>query len=95
MGRVFVIGQITIKDEAKWEAYRRQVPATLVPWGGEIMARGRLALELDGHCRGTDRVVIRFPDVASATGWYGSDAYQILIPLRKQAAEVDLACFEE
>ncbi len=95
MGGAFVIGQITIKDEAKWEAYRREVPATLLPWGGEVMARGRLARELDGQCSGTDRVVIRFPDVSRATGWHASAAYQALIPLRKQAADIDLACFEE
>ena len=33
----YVIGHITVKDEAKWAEYRSQVPATLAPWGAELV----------------------------------------------------------
>ena len=35
-----VIGHITVKDEEKWAQYRAQVPATLAPWGAELLFRG-------------------------------------------------------
>ncbi len=90
----YVIGNITIKDEAKWIAYRDQVPATLTPWQGELVLRGNSATVLGGECRHTDTVVLRFPDIVSATGWHESSAYQALIPLRNQAADVDLVSYE-
>ncbi|WP_430420345.1 DUF1330 domain-containing protein [Methylibium petroleiphilum] len=86
----YVIGHIVIKDPDTWVAYRNQVPATLVPWQGEILVRGRRAVELAGHSPFTDTVVIRFPDTAAVEGWYRSPAYQALIPLRERAAEVVL-----
>ena len=42
-----------------------------------------------------DIVVIRFPSAAAASGWFASPAYQALIPLREQAAEVLLLAYED
>lgn len=86
----YVIGHIVIKDPDTWVTYRNRVPATLLPWQGEILVRGRRAVELSGRSPFTDTVVIRFPDTAAVEGWYHSPAYQALIPLREQAAEVVL-----
>lgn len=90
----YAIGNITIKDAVKWAEYRRQLPATLAPWGADIVMRGRQALVLSGQHRHKDVVVLRFPDAASVTGWHDSPEYRALIPLREQAADVDLVCFE-
>ena len=90
-----VIGHITVKDEEKWAQYRAQVPATLAPWGAELLFRGRLADILDGGHPHTDTVVIRFPDRAAVDGWHHSAAYQALIPLRQQAADLDLLTFTD
>ena len=40
------------------------------------------------------RSVIRFPDPAAFRAWFDSPAYQALIPLREQAAEVTLVGYE-
>jgi len=90
-----VIGHITVKDAEKWAQYRAQVPATLAPWGAELLFRGQLAATLDGQHRHTDTVVIRFPDRAAVDGWYHSAAYQALIQLRQQAADIDLLTFTD
>ncbi len=90
----YVIGYITIKDENKWIEYRDQVPATLAPWNGEIVLRGTSASVFDGEYCHTDTVVLRFPDMASARQWHESPAYQALVSLRRQAAEVDLVSYE-
>lgn len=94
MAEAYVIGQITIKDTRKWDAYRNQVPDTLAPWGAEVVMRGRPVAMFSGDYPHTDIVVLRFRDVASACGWHASAAYQALIPLRKLAADVTLTCFE-
>lgn len=90
----YAIGQITVKDPIKWEEYRSRVPETVTPWGGELVIRGTQAKVLSGHHRHTDTVVIRFPDLASVIKWHDSPEYQALVPLRKEAADVDLISYE-
>ncbi len=85
-----VIGHITVKDEEKWAQYRALVPATLAAWGGELLFRGTVDSVLAGSHPHTDTVVIRFPDSAAVAAWYRSPAYQALIPLREQAADLVL-----
>ena len=90
----YVIGHITVRDPQKWADYCAQVPATLAPWGAEVVFRGLRQAVFSGQ-HGHDRtVVIRFPDVASALAWHDSPAYQALLPLRHQAADVTLLGFD-
>ena len=95
MKNAYVIGHITVKNEEKWSQYRNSVPATLKPWGGELMLRGNLSSILSGHHRHENTVVIRFPTLEALNDWHSSPEYQTLIPLRLEAAEVDLLSFEE
>lgn len=90
----YLIGHITVKDSDKWAEYRGRVPGTLEPWGAELVFRGRRAAVLSGEHDHSDVVVIRFPDTAALTGWHASPAYQALVPLREQAAEVVLIAYE-
>lgn len=90
----FIIGHISIKDPVKWAEYRDKVPATLAPWGGELVFRGKRLDVLAGEHRHSDVVVIRFPDREAVRRWFSSAAYQALIPLREAAAEVDLVSYE-
>jgi uncharacterized protein (DUF1330 family) len=93
MGNAFVIGHITVKDAEKWDEYRNYVPATLKPWGVELVFRGKLVSILTGEHAHTDTVVIRFPDMNAVNGWCASPAYQMLIPLRIKAAETVLLSY--
>ena len=95
MSHAYVIGHIRVKNDTRWADYRSQVPATLEPWGAELLFRGKLAEVFSGTHERTDTVAIRFPDLDSARNWFSSAAYQSLTPLREQAAEVDLLLFEE
>ncbi|HKW80133.1 MAG TPA: DUF1330 domain-containing protein [Casimicrobiaceae bacterium] len=86
----WVIGHVSVKDAARWEQYRQSVPATLGPFGGKVVMRGRVTDTLSGTHRHSDAVVLEFPSVDAARGWHASAAYQELIPLRREAAEADL-----
>lgn len=89
----YVIGHITVKDPERWAEYRAQVPATLAPFKAEVLFRGKKSAVLSGSHNYDDIVVIKFPDIASANGWFESPAYQALIPLREQAAEMVLVSY--
>jgi len=93
MSDAYVIGHITIRDAGKWAEYRSRVPATLAPWGAELVFRGQRAAVLAGEHAHPDVVVIRFPDPAAVAAWHASPAYQALISLREQAAEVVLLSY--
>ena len=94
MSSAYIIGHIAVKDTEKWSEYRNAVPATLEPWGAELVLRGKLASVLAGEHAHTDTVVIRFPGLNAINNWYSSPAYQALISLRKTAADVVLLSYE-
>lgn len=93
-GPAYVIGHVTVKDPRRWAEYRSRVPATLIEWGGELLLRGVRRAVWDGSHHHTDTVVLRFASLEAATRWHESSAYQALIPLRRQAADLDLIVFE-
>ncbi|HRO37638.1 DUF1330 domain-containing protein [Thauera sp.] len=95
MSQGYVVGHITVKDAEKWAEYRGKVPDTLAPWGAELVFRGHRVASFSGDSPHADIVVIRFPSAAAASGWFASPAYQALIPLREQAAEVLLLAYED
>lgn len=94
MSYAYVVGHITVKNPEMWAEYRSQVPETLAPWGAELVFRGKQVAVLSGENSHSDIVVIRFPSVAAVNGWFSSSAYQSLIPLRQQAAEMVLLSYE-
>ena len=95
MKKAYAIGHIKIKEPMKWEEYRSKVPETLLPYKAELVFRGKLFEALSGAHDFTDTVVIRFPCLQDLNDWHNSTAYQQLVALRKQAADVTLLSFEE
>jgi len=94
MSQAFVVGQMTVKQPEKWAQYRSQVLATLLPFGGELVFRGEQVQSFSGVNPHPDIVVIRFSSLADARGWHASAAYQALIPLRQEAADVVLTTYQ-
>ena len=93
MAEAYVVGQMTVKNPEKWSQYRGQVLATLLPFGGELVFRGEQVQSFSGVNPHPDIVVIRFPSADHAKGWHASPAYQGLIPLRQEAADVVLTTY--
>lgn len=91
----YLIGHITVKDPELWQTYTAGVGASLAPYGGEVVFRGRRASVLAGELNHGLAVVIRFADHDTLLRWHGSASYQALIPARDRAAEVVLAGYEE
>jgi uncharacterized protein (DUF1330 family) len=94
MNNAYAVGHITVKNPKLWDEYRSKVPGTLAPWGGELVFRGKQVAILAGEHPHPDIVVIRFPNVAALNSWFSSAAYQSLVPLRQQAAEMVLLSYE-
>lgn len=76
-----IIVDLTPTDTEQLTRYSAQAGATLVPFGGEFIAKGAIET-LHGDSAFKIKVVIRFPDRDSALNWYKSDAYQEIIGIR-------------
>ncbi len=90
----FFIAQVTVSDPEKFRIYAGEIGATMEPHGGEQVLRGQKATDLTGESDHQMAAVFRFPDLASIRAWYGSDAYQALIPVREAAAEMTITAYE-
>lgn len=83
MGKVYVIGIITITNPEGYKAYAIKVPQTIAAAGGRYLVRGGAATLLEGKKLGERHVVLEFPSRKAAEDWYNSPAYQSILPHRK------------
>lgn len=63
--------------------YIERIDATLAPYGGHFLVHGGKLTPAEGTWDG-DVIIIEFPDQEAAHDWYGSAAYQAILPLRTQ-----------
>ena len=66
--------------------YMERIQATLDPFGGRFVVHGATVEVREGPWPGTI-VVIAFPDIDAARGWYDSPAYQEILHLRTDHIE--------
>lgn len=90
----YLVGHITVKDEALWQEYLAGVQESLAAFAAGVMFRGQKTGTLAGKHGHNLVVVIEFADQAELEGWYGSEKYQALIPLRDQAADVVIIAYK-
>ena len=91
----YVIAGNNVADAETMQEYARQVPATLEPFGGRFLVRGGQFEVMEGAWDTARVVVIEFPDLDHARGWYHSDAYQAIIQKRFDGARTDFFLFVE
>jgi uncharacterized protein (DUF1330 family) len=82
MMKAYVVVTETVNDHAMFDAYRKEVPATLTPFGGEFVVRGGNLTILEGVWQHPRLVIIEFPSRQAAEDWYRSETYQKVIGLR-------------
>ncbi|MGW3248497.1 DUF1330 domain-containing protein [Streptomyces sp. NPDC001070] len=72
-------------DEEVFE-YMERIQDTLDPFGGRFIVHGATVEVVEGPWPGSI-VMIEFPGMEEARGWYRSDAYRELLPLRTRHVE--------
>lgn len=90
----FVIANVTIEDPVRYEDYKRMVPATLVPFGGQFVARGGGMELLEGDWRPNRLVILEFPSVERARAWWSSPEYAAARALRQATSTGSLLILE-
>lgn len=90
----YLIADVDVFDAVAYEEYKRQLPATLEPFGARYAVRGGATEVLEGDWSPTRLVIIEFPDMARLKAWYNSAAYRPLIALRQRSARARLLAIE-
>lgn len=67
-------------------AYLKQIDATLKPFEGKFLVHGKQSEVVEGEFPGY-LIIIQFPNMKKAHGWYYSDAYQEIVSLRMNNSE--------
>lgn len=82
----YSIVHLTVTDPDLFAKYGAQVPATIEKWGGEYLVRGGDMTVVEGEMPHQRHVVAKFPDRATAEGWYNSTEYQEILKIRLAAS---------
>lgn len=89
----FFIVTTIVKDPESYQTYVQSVGPTLAPFGGKALLRGKAVEALAGALTHQTVGVIEFPDIDALNAWHASEAYQALIPLRRQAADMTITSY--
>jgi uncharacterized protein (DUF1330 family) len=82
----YVIVDVEVLNPEPYEEYRKQVPATLQPYGGRFIVRGGKYQTLEGEWEPQRIVVLEFPSMEQARAWYNSPEYQDVMSIREEHA---------
>jgi len=91
----FIIFHSTVNDPENFATYAKSVPATLKPFGGTVLARGKAEKIFSGDHGHASVGILSFPSLEEAHDWYESDAYQSLISVRDSTAAMTVISYSE
>jgi uncharacterized protein (DUF1330 family) len=86
----YVVAQESVRDQAMFDAYRKEVLPTITAHGGRFIARGGALTVLEGEWPLPRLVILEFPTRGAAEAWYRSPAYQKILPLRLKSCTGNL-----
>ncbi len=89
----FFVATVKVKDPEKFQEYAQKAGETFAPHGGEPVLRGKAGDVLAGQIDHQAVGIVRFPDQGALSAWFNSDAYQRIIPLRDEAADMTIVTY--
>ena len=90
----YVIVDVDVKDQAAYEEYRRQTPATLAPYDGRFLVRGGQTEVIEGDWLPSRIVVLEFPSLERAREWIDSPEYSAIKGIRQRTAVTNMILVE-
>jgi len=94
MPSCYIVGDVEVTNPDRYKDYTAHTEDTLQPYGGRFIVRGGDKEILEGDWQPHRLVVIEFPDRESARGWYDSEAYRAILPIRQEASNGSLVLVE-
>lgn len=93
MPKGYIIARAQIHDAEAYARYAAEASLAIAECSGKALVRGGPCEALEGTARSRN-VVLEFPSVEAARGYYQSARYQAAKALREGAAELDMVLVE-
>lgn len=90
----YVVADLVVKDLVRYDEYRKQVTATLAPYGGNVLVRGSKLETLEGNWRPGLFVIVEFPDGDAARAWWNSERYAEPKAIRQSVTHTEMILVE-
>ena len=90
----YLIAQITVRDAATYERYKKLAPPSIAVYGGRYIVRGDATQTLEGAWRPARLVILEFPTVDRAREWWDSAEYAEAKALRQTCADTEMLLVE-
>ncbi len=88
-----MISRFTVKNPEKFQAYMQETRALAQTYGAEAVFAGKTQRVLNGEEENQQVVVVRFPDIGAINEWFDSDAYNALLSMREEAADMTMVAY--
>lgn len=91
----YALVELTVNNPDSMSNYMENVPATVAAHGGKYLIRGAPDVILEGSAgQHPLKVVLEFPSMDAAKGWYNSAEYQAIIGNRLENSEANFLLIE-
>ncbi len=86
----YLIANLEVTDAAGFDQYRQKVTPLIAKHGGRYIVRGGELRHLEGNLPLRRLVVLEFPSLEAAQGFYDCAEYQPLLKLRLASTKSDV-----
>lgn len=83
----YMVARINVTDPVQYEQYKALAPIAIKEYGGEYLTRGGEMETMEGRPETLRVVLLKFPDMDKARGFYNSPEYKKARDARAEAAE--------
>ena len=83
MTQAYIVADVDVADPAAYATYTAQVPACLAAFEGRFVVRAGAVNSLEGSPPAGRTVILEFPSMAQAHGFWNSPAYRAIVPIRQ------------
>ena len=90
----YLIVDIEVIDQGPYDDYRAQVPELVAKHGGKHLVRGGSFEILEGDWAPHRLVLLEFPTIEAAKGFYDSEDYRPLRDIRLNATNSNMVMVE-
>jgi uncharacterized protein (DUF1330 family) len=92
----YVVVNVTrIKDPAAFQEYADKVAPIIAKHGGRYVVSDKSPELREGEFPFVRLVIVEFPSVEVARGWYDSPEYQAIIPIRRRGIDANIVVARE
>jgi uncharacterized protein (DUF1330 family) len=84
-----------IKDPAAFQEYADKVAPIIAQHGGRYIVSDKSPELREGEFPFARLVVVEFPSIEAARGWYDSPEYQAIIPIRRRGIDANIVIARE